>query len=102
MVFGACATEKICVVLTDSEGLEGWEGGDGGDGRGRVGMVGKVVKWGEIVLEMVEIGVDLVKFYVEIHENQEEMSFNCDKRACTLSAWRMCAVVKTNFEACVV
>ena len=51
---------------------------------------------------MVEIGVDLEKFAAEIHENQEEMSFNCDKRASTLSVLCMCAVAKTNFEACVV
>ncbi len=53
---------------------------------------------------MCEIGVKLVKFveFVEINQEDRAMTFNCDKRAYTLSVLCMCAVVKTNFERCVV
>ncbi len=77
---------------------------------GKVGTVGKGgdmwehVGNGEIGVKLVENGVDLVKFYVEINENQKDraMTFNCDRRADTLSVLCMCAVAKTNSERCVV
>ncbi len=76
-------------------------------GLGRVGRAGKGGNEGEIggdEVKLGEMGRNLLKFveFVEINQEEREMSFNCDKRACTLSVWRMCAVVKTKFEACVV